>query len=253
MLFAEALLRQLKETMRCLEDFANVSGLGINLDKSKAYFSPNLNDDHVKNWGQQCGIPTTRNLRTYLGVKLIHGKIPRNQYNFIVDRMKSKLASWKANSLSLAGRTVLVKSVLLSVPVYNMQSQLLPVHICSSIDKINRDFLWGSTDEQRKTHLLNWDTINLPRDKCGLNIRTARENNLAILSKLGWKIVNNDKAPWCQALSLKYLKKRTFWDSKNSTQASCTWKGILKTRKLLQGSLNWSIGCGMQTNFWTNP
>lgn len=162
MLFAEASLCQLKEMMRCLGDFASISGLGINLDKSKAYFSPNLNANQVKNWGQRCGIPTTRNLGTYLGVKLVHGKVPRDQYNFILDRMKAKLASWKAKSLSLAGRNVLIKSVLSSIPVYNMQSQLLPAHICSSIDKINRDFLWGSTDEQRKSHLLNWNIVSLP-------------------------------------------------------------------------------------------
>lgn len=131
MLFAEATAEQLKEVLKCLEDFSKVSGLTINYDKSKIYFSPNMCPQAVRNWSSLSGIPCTRNLGTYLGIPLRHGKVPRNQYHYILDRMRAKLANWKANSLNLAGRVILVKSVMSSIPVYTMQSQLLPSHICT--------------------------------------------------------------------------------------------------------------------------
>lgn len=161
MLFAEATTGQLREVLKCLEDFSSLSGLSINYDKSKIFFSKNLPAAKVQEWGQLCGIPTTRNLGTYLGVPLRHGRASRSHYNYILDRMRSKLANWKANSLSLVGRTVLVKSTLATVPVYTMQSQGLPAHICTEIDKICRDFLWGSSNDSKKPHLLKWETINL--------------------------------------------------------------------------------------------
>lgn len=131
---------------------------------------------------------------------MVHGKVPRVNYNYILDKMRTKLTAWKANSLSLAGRTTLVKSALASISVYTMHSQLLPAHICLKVDKISRDFLWGSHDDTRKPHLLNWETITLPKDKGGFNIRSARDNNVAMLSKLGWRILKEDKAPWCVAM-----------------------------------------------------
>lgn len=129
MLFAKASNKELKEILQCLQDFSNISGLTINYEKSKIFFSPNLRADLVRNWSRDCGIPSTRNLGKYLGVPLRHGKIGRRHYEFILDRMRAKLASWKAHSLSLAGRTVLVKSAMASIPVYQMQSQMLPAHI----------------------------------------------------------------------------------------------------------------------------
>lgn len=96
-----------------------------------------------------------------LGIPIRHGKINRNHYNFILDKMKTKLASWKASSLSFAGRKVLVQSVMATIPVYAMQTQKLPEHICTEIDRISRDFLWGSSNDKKKPHLLKWATLNL--------------------------------------------------------------------------------------------
>lgn len=253
MLFAGANTRQIREVLRCLDDFSKVSGLSINYDKSKVFFSPNLGVERVRSRSNLCGIPSTCNLGTYLGIPLRHGKVSRNHYAYILDRMKSKLATWKANSLSLAGRVVLIKSVMASIPVYSMQCQWLPTHVCSEIDKINRNFLWGSSDESRKPHLLNWNIVTLPKEYGGLDIRTARENNLAMMSKLGWSLLKRDQASWCKAIASKYLKKSSLWDVKTRSQSSSTWKGILKTRSLIQNGITWNIGDGEHTKFWFDP
>ena len=64
----------------------------------------------------------------------------------------NKLAGWKSRYLSFAGRAMLVKSVMSAmsaIPSHVMQGAVLPVHVCEKLDKINRDFLWGSTNERR--------------------------------------------------------------------------------------------------------
>lgn len=54
--------------------------------------------------------------------------------------MHSKLSSWKRNTLSLAGRCVLIQSATSSVEVHTMQTTMLPVSVTSKIDRINRIF-----------------------------------------------------------------------------------------------------------------
>ena len=78
----------------------------------------------------------------------------------------NKLAGWKAKFLFFVGRTVLVKSVMSAIPNYVMQGEALLIHLCKKLDKINRDFLWGS--EKKKLHLVGWSKIIKPKEKGGL-------------------------------------------------------------------------------------
>ena len=61
--------------------------------------------------------------------------------DFIVEKVMSKLAGWKARFLSFAGRAVLVKSIMSTIPNYVMQATAFPTHLCEKLDKINTDFL----------------------------------------------------------------------------------------------------------------
>ena len=95
-----------------------------------------------------------------------------------------KLSGWKAKFLSFAGRAVLIKSVMSAIPNHIMQGVALPSHICDKLDKLNRDFLWGSMSEKRKLHLVGWSKIVRPKEDGGLGIPTAKAKNIALLAKL---------------------------------------------------------------------
>ena len=71
---------------------------------------------------------------------------------------------WKANILSLAGRSVLVKHVSSTIPNYVMQCAHLPSKIIKGIDQVNRNFLWGLTDSVKKMHWVSWDKVTKPKD-----------------------------------------------------------------------------------------
>ncbi|GLT51745.1 hypothetical protein SLA2020_251340 [Shorea laevis] len=99
-----------------------------------------------------CGIPLTHNLGTYLGVPIIHGHVTSSTYKHILEKIQMRLAAWKQKSLSLAGRRILIQSVTSAIPIYTMQSALLPSATCLAIDRINRNFLWGSDSSPHKLH-----------------------------------------------------------------------------------------------------
>lgn len=49
-------------------------------------------------------------------------------------KLANRLASWKLKALSLAGRTVLIKTVAMAIPSYTMQTTLLPSGLCVMLD-----------------------------------------------------------------------------------------------------------------------
>ena len=141
MLFAKANESGAKTIKEVLAKFCDESGQLVSMDKSRVYFSPNTREDIKDRICFSLGIQATNCLGKYLGMPLKHKGAARSQYNYIAERMLSKLAGWKARFLSFAGRCVLVKSVLTTIPNYVMQGTVLPVHLCEKIDKISRDFL----------------------------------------------------------------------------------------------------------------
>ena len=134
-------LRACDAMVEVLEKFCCESGQRISEDKSQVYFSPNVNSELKEEVCERLGIRETHNIGKYLGFPLRHRGISRNPYNFIAERVMNKLAGWKAKFISFAGRVVLIKSVMSTIPNYVMQGAALPVHVCEKLDKINKDFL----------------------------------------------------------------------------------------------------------------
>ena len=56
------------------------------------------------------GFKSTPNLGKYLGFTIKHRGASNQDLNFVLDRVKHKLAGWKANLLSLAGWAVLIQA-----------------------------------------------------------------------------------------------------------------------------------------------
>lgn len=150
MLFAKA-SEENSETIMDVSNWVCVeSGQKISTIKSRIYFSQNVDVDLKGKICENLNIHATNRLGKYLGFPLNHKGTERNQYNFIVKRVIKKLARWKSKFLSFMGKTVLVKSVMSAMPNHVMQGVALPSHLCEKLDKINRDFLWGSSLDGKK-------------------------------------------------------------------------------------------------------
>ena len=72
----------------------------------------------------------------------------------------------------------------------------MPPKVCDVVDKIIRDFLWGLMEEKRRMHMVNWNTVTLPKDLGGLGLHSMKDRNLAILAKLCWRLASDQGAPW---------------------------------------------------------
>lgn len=97
----------------------------------------------------------TDNLGTYLGFPLTTGKLNKTAFNFLIEKLREKnFHAGKNKFLTLAGRTTLIKSTLCSIPIHIMQIFKLPESILQQLDKLSRNFLWGSSDHKREIHLV---------------------------------------------------------------------------------------------------
>lgn len=106
--------------MDTLDEFYAASGLKVNVEKSKAICSTNTSRRVKDSLSNASSINFIANLGRYLGYPLLHGRSTRADFLFIVEKIKSRLASLKGRLLNMAGRVALANSVLTAIPIYSM-------------------------------------------------------------------------------------------------------------------------------------
>ena len=117
-LFAETAIEQTEVIRTCLENFCSVSGERVNATKSKVFFFHNVNHNRAGEIANSLGFSLSSDLGKYLRIPLHHKRVSKQSYNFILEEVLNRMSSWKAKTLSLAGRITLSKSVLTAMPQY---------------------------------------------------------------------------------------------------------------------------------------
>lgn len=193
--------------------------------------SSNVGQREAANFSWICGMMATKDLGTYLGVPLVHGRVRKCHFQHIIQKIQRRLSGWKANVLSLAGRATLVQSVTSSIPTYTMQTLKIPKKICSNIDKLNRNFLWGQKEDKNRIHLVKWKKVCKPKKFGGLGIRACDDNNKAIITKLGWRVISENDSLWIKVLKNKYkIPPNLRW--KKEKGGSHIWRGIRDSKDI---------------------
>lgn len=190
--------------LNCLNTFCDFSGAKVSVEKTRLYCSRNMNHIVKNDISDMSGFKLIGDLSKYLGIPLHHSRVSSSTYNFILEKVRKRLGTWKINKLSLAGRATLVKSVLNSIPIYYMQSTLLPAKVCEEIDKASRNFVWGTSNSRRRTPLVAWPKICMDKDSGGLGFRHTKGMNKAMLMKLGWELTVRTDKLWVRILRCKY-------------------------------------------------
>ena len=104
---------------------------------------------------QALHVNLVQNPTKYLGINF---KLRVNRcadFQFLVDKLQSKLQRWKARLLSQAGKTTLISFVLQSLPLYTFSCFKVPDKICNKMDSVIKSFWWGHDQGERKLHLLS--------------------------------------------------------------------------------------------------
>jgi len=172
LLFTKATNSQFRFINDLFDRFSRVSGLKINISKSRAFYSSRIPQEKINNFTAISDICSTTSIGRYLGFPMLKGRPKRNDFNFIIEKMQTRMASWKNRLLNRTGRLALAASVLSSILSYYMQINWLPQNICDSIDQTTRNFIWCRTNN-KGVHMVSWKKITTPKRFGGLGIRTS--------------------------------------------------------------------------------
>lgn len=141
LLFAKAKPSQARVIAAVLSEFCRISGLKISLEKSRALASKGVPRAWLQKLTGITQIRFTTNLGKYLRFKMFQGRPTKADFVEIMDKINSRLASWKSHLLNKPGRMVLPNSVLSSMPTYGMQLIWYPQNICDALDQTVRGFI----------------------------------------------------------------------------------------------------------------
>ena len=83
-------------------------------------------------------------------------------WNPILERMEKKLSGWKRLYLSKGGRLTLLKSTLSSLPIYYLSLFTILKAMAIRLERIQRNFLWGFSEECFKYPLVAWEKVYFP-------------------------------------------------------------------------------------------
>lgn len=164
--------------------------------------------------------------------------------------MSKKLKGWKMKHLSFAGRHVLAQSVLSAIPLYGMQTKLVPMGVCNQMDKMIRNFLWDGDGTSKKCSLVIWEEVIKSKGNGGLGMRGMHDMNIALLAKLGWRPIHENQSLWSKVIREKYMGPNLcFSDMQVKQGASLAWRGIMKAKQLLVDGSRIFIRNGKNTRF----
>lgn len=184
-LFGKSSIHQMNVISNCLDNFYLASSAKVNTTTTKVYFSKNTSISLKRKICSLMGFEHVNCLGKYLGVPLIESHVKTEHFSFILSKIRKKLCGWTCSKLSFVGRATLINSFLNSILAHIMQTKDLPLGFCREIDNITRRFLWGSLDDAKKIHLMNWSTVCQDKNNGGLGLKPAELVNKAYLVRLG--------------------------------------------------------------------
>ncbi|KAE8669531.1 hypothetical protein F3Y22_tig00112231pilonHSYRG00219 [Hibiscus syriacus] len=124
---------QILNIRRVLRVFSLMSGLDLNLSKSKLY-GVNLEKDILRDCAFAAGCGVGVFPMTYLGLPIGTIKISELLWEPVIQNFYTKLAGWKASTLSMAGRLILVKVVLSSLSIFYLSIFIIPPKVVTPQD-----------------------------------------------------------------------------------------------------------------------
>ena len=95
----------------------------------------------------------------YLGLPLGAYHKTLSMWDGVEERMRRRLALWKRQYIFKGGRIILIKSILASMPIYQLSLFRMPKIVAKRMEKLQRDFLWGGGSLERRVHLINWEVV----------------------------------------------------------------------------------------------
>ena len=134
-------------------------------------------------------------------------------------------------SISYAGRTTLINSVIMGIFNFWARIVILPQSVIKDIMKLCRNYLWGAEANCVKSPYVAWHDCCKPKKHGGLGIRHVDAWNRAYISKLVWAVALTEDILWVRWIHSRYLRKHQWWEYMLGQDVSCYWRKLNKVNE----------------------
>ncbi|KAL0290879.1 UNVERIFIED_CONTAM: hypothetical protein Sradi_7040900 [Sesamum radiatum] len=234
-----------------LTDFAELSGLQANLQKSHLILSRSAATYRDTLLGildfQEGHLP----LR-YLGLPLLASRLSISDCQPLLHKIEARIKGWEGVMLSFAGRVQLIKFVLSALQVYWAMAFILPKHIIKEIEKRLRNFLWKGNLDMGYAKV-SWQQVCRPVSEGGLGIRDIHSLNKGLMSRHLWRIIVHDSTSiWVHWILQYRLRDSSVWTIRTQT-GTWGWRKLIRLRDSLRPHVLYQIGDGTSFSLWHDP
>ncbi|MFS7943990.1 putative glycerophosphodiester phosphodiesterase [Helianthus anomalus] len=198
---------EMKYICKILRVFYLCSGLKINLNKPNLY-GIGVSNLEVKDKAIMVGCLAGETPFKYLALMVGANMNLTNNWKPMFDVFETRLSAWKANTLSIEGRAVLVKSVLESLPSYYFSLYRAPSKVIKDLEKSIRRFLWGGNSETYKMHWVSRDRVTIPKEDGGIGICKLKRINTTLLTKWVWRFKSEIDQLWRKVVEAIHTSRR---------------------------------------------
>ncbi|KAL0292691.1 UNVERIFIED_CONTAM: Retrovirus-related Pol polyprotein from type-2 retrotransposable element R2DM [Sesamum radiatum] len=219
LIFCAGNLESVRMIKHTLAEFAEMSGLHVNPNKSTIILSKAVRSER-RAILDLMGFPEAVLPIKYLGVPLIASRLTVADCQPLIDRFNNRLAVF-----------------------------ILPKAVIKVIERRMRDFLWKGVSGTGYAKV-SWLQVCKSKEEGGLGIRRVLFMNQALMLRHIWRILQRDPRSIWVAWVLRYrLRNQTLWTSSVTTAPWC-WRKLIKLCPLLRDGLDYRVGDGCQFKLW---
>ena len=106
---------------------------------------------------------------------------------------------------------VFINAVLTGLAVYWFALARCPKSILNKLRQTIFSFLWGSSVDYQKPHLVNWETLSLPVEFGGWDIENLEWFGISLRLKSIWQLLTGTGI-WSRIIAHKYFKNKSLED-----------------------------------------
>ncbi|CAM8960205.1 unnamed protein product [Rhodiola kirilowii] len=225
MFFLKVDIRNANNLKQVLKEYELLLGQMINFAKSEIFFSQNVDEELREGICGILGVGQVTKISRYLGLPVMFSHNKTELFQFIIEKVWKRVQGWKEKMLSMAGKEILIKAVIQSIPTYAMMCFKIPdLLIKRNVSIVSK--YWWSNGEGNGIHWCSFEKLCRSKVEGGLGFRELGIFNEAMLAKQVWRLLQSQDSLTSKLLKTKYYREGNVFDCHLGARPSVAMRSI---------------------------
>ncbi|KAL9683709.1 hypothetical protein QQ045_015537 [Rhodiola kirilowii] len=235
-LFVRAEIDDIMRLKSTLVKYEELFGQQVNLNKSEICIENNVSSDKVRLLRSILGMNSVNRIERYLGLPICFSRRKAELFSFVESRIWKKVNGWKEKLLSAVGKETLIKSVIQSIPIYDMACFKFPKGLSKRLFSLVAKFWWNDAKNKRYIAWVGKEKLCRPKEEGGLAFKPFELVNDALLAKQIGRILSCPDLLISRVYKARYFPRTDISAASLGTRPSWAWRSL---HKAMPWALNW--------------